>query len=109
MLRSPLGFPLQNGQYWICDTNKGGRYAATDLKAEIDHINTIHGANNYNLRPIIKMRKTWQAQCSVSLKSLHIRGSRPIPGQSGASRAALPKMAGEEWQKIFGPQIPQTL
>jgi tRNA nucleotidyltransferase (CCA-adding enzyme) len=43
------GFALQNGQYWICDTNNGGRYKATAPKAEIDHINTIHGANNYNL------------------------------------------------------------
>jgi len=65
-------FALENGRYWICDTAAGGRYKTTDPGAELDHIDKIHGANNYNLRPIIKMMKAWQTQCSVPVKSFHI-------------------------------------
>lgn len=163
------GFALQSGQYWICDTNGGGRYKATDPDAELDHINKIHGANNYNLRPIIKMLKAWQSHGAVPIKSFHIEllaaeflaqsswrqngwfyydwfmrdffyflyykanttlyapgtyEAMPLGNDwqsrvEAAYRRALKaceyeyidwiKEAGEEWQKVFGPQIPQTV
>jgi hypothetical protein len=162
-------FALQNDQYWICDTNNGGRYKLTDPVAEIDYIDKVHGANNYNLRPIAKMLKAWQAHCSVLLKSFHVEllaaefltqspwrqygwfwydwimrdfffflyykanATLYAPGTNEAmyvgdvwrSRVEAAyhravkaceyeyddsvELAGEEWQKIFGPQIPQTV
>lgn len=65
-------FKLQNGKYWICDTNGGGSYKTTDPITEIDAISNVHSENNNNLRPIIKMLKTWQRNCSVPLKSFYI-------------------------------------
>jgi hypothetical protein len=65
-------FKLQNGQYWICDTHDGGSYKTTDPVAEIDAISTVHTDNNNNLRPIIKMLKTWQNYCNVPLKSFYL-------------------------------------
>lgn len=162
-------FLLQSGQYWICDTHNGGSYKKTDPWAEIQYIETVDQANNHNLRPLIRMLKAWQANCSVPIKSFQIEllaaefiAQSPwrfrdafwfdwlirdlfaymyyrantnimVPGtyeliplgnawqsraESAYGRAAkacdyerdnLVLTAGEEWQKIFGQQIPRAV
>jgi hypothetical protein len=159
-------FLLQDGRYWICDTNDGGRYKVVDPWAEIRYVNWVDQQTNGNVRQLIRMLKAWQDYCSVPLKSFALEllaaeflqqspwrlrdffwfdwilrdffsfllahGSYVVmPGTSDlvnigtewASRAQsalgravkacdyekdnLTISAGEEWQKIFGPQIPQ--
>jgi hypothetical protein len=162
-------FALNNGRYWICNTNGGGCYKESDPWSEVNYINTVDQANNANLRPLIRMLKAWQAQCSVPIKSfqlellaadfisksawrlydffwfdwitrdffayLYHRANTFIcvPGtletiylgndwQSRAETAYRRaekacehekynrvEAAGEEWQKIFGSQIPRTI
>ena len=65
-------FQLQNGRYWICDTHNGGSYKETDPMAEVNFIEAADQVNNRNLRPLIRMLKAWQANCSVPLKSFQI-------------------------------------
>jgi hypothetical protein len=160
---------LQNGHYWICDTNDGGSYKETNPWAEATHIETIDAANNRNLRPLIRMLKAWQIYSSVPLKSFQIEllatafiqqspwrekdffwfdwiirdffaylyhaadtyltipgtSDRIFLGNEWQSRALtaydravkacdyerdnLVLSGGEEWQKIFGLQIPRTV
>lgn len=162
-------FLLQNNHYFICHTNDGGSYKETNPWAEASHIETIDAANNHNLRPLIRMLKAWQFNCSVPLKSFQIEllaaafiqqspwrnndffwfdwiirdffaylyhaadtyitipgtSERIFLGNEWQSRAAtahgralkacdyerdnLILSAGEEWQKIFGFQIPRTV
>jgi hypothetical protein len=65
-------FELQNGGYWICDTNNGGSYKWTNPWPEAAHIDTVDKATNANLRPLIRMLKAWQANCAVPIKSFHL-------------------------------------
>lgn len=65
-------FATDTGRYLICDTNAGGRHEEADPETEKNHIATVHTLNNYNLRPIIRMLKAWQAHCNVPLKSFCI-------------------------------------
>jgi len=162
-------FELTNGKYWICDTNTGGCYKQTDPWAEVGFINTTDQATNGNLRPLIRMLKAWQANCSVPIKSFQLEllaanfiSNSPwrlndffwfdwitrdffaylyhranttlaVPGgvetiylgdkwQSRAETAYWRAVkacddetynrvdsAGDEWQKIFGTEIPRTI
>lgn len=162
-------FLLTNWHYWICNTHNGGAYKETAPQAEATYIEDIDKTNNRNLRPLIRMLKSWQARCSVPIKSFELEllaadfiGRSPwrfkdffwfdwitrdffaylyhranssvvVPGtfesiylgnawQSRATTAYLcaekacryeefnqVEAAGEEWQKIFGLQIPQTV
>lgn len=162
-------FLLQNGHYWICNTHDGGFYKETDPWTEVNYIEGVDKANNHNLRPLIRMLKAWQANCSVPIKSFQLEllaaaflAQSPwrlkdffwfdwiardffaylyhqansfvvVPGtfepihlgnewQSCAATAYyraeracehekinLVADAGEEWQKIFGQQIPRTM
>lgn len=61
-------FELNNYQYWVCDTKNGGAYKETAPWAEIVHIDEADKRNAYNLRPLIRMLKAWQANCSVQIK-----------------------------------------
>lgn len=159
-------FLLQSGQYWICDTNNGGRYVKTDPKAEIGTISASNVSTNRNTTRLIRMMKRWQEHCNVPLKSFMIEllaieflgwwahagesatyhdwmvrdflaflmtkahsfvivpGTYEIVwlGDAWKSRAdtalgrartacdheagGYPCLAGDEWQKIFGPFIP---
>ena len=65
-------FKLTNGNYWICDTNNGGRYKETNPWAEAAHIDNSDKANNSNLRPLIRMLKAWQSECAVPIKSFQL-------------------------------------
>lgn len=62
-------FLLTDGQYWICDTNGGGRYKTTHPKAEIAAVAESDQKTNGNTRALIRMMKRWQEYCSVPLKS----------------------------------------
>jgi len=162
-------FMLQDGGFWICDTNDGGRYKATYPVAEAARIHDSNKLFNGNTIHLIKMAKCWKNDCAVPLSSFHIellavdfinqwphRGHdvfwydwimrdffdwllaqarlgywwRTLPGsgelvylgnewvskaESAASRATkacdferdnLTIAAGQEWQKIFGGEIP---
>lgn len=162
-------FLLQNGRYCICDTHNRGSYKQTDPWAELHHIDATDQANNRNLRPLIRMLKAWQRNCSVPLKSFQLEllaadflpaspwrlndffyfdwitrdffaylyhrantfitvpgtleriylgnewQSRALTAYNRAEKACeyeklnLVEAAGEEWQKIFGQQIPWTV
>ena len=162
-------FRLTDTRYWICNTNDGGSYKKTDPAAEVRYIEEVDRANNRNLRPLIRMLKAWQANCSVPIKSFQLEllaadfiGKSPwrlndffwfdwimrdffaylyhranscvvVPGtfetiylgnewQSRVEtayyraekacrheRINLIDAAGEEWQKIFGQQVPRTV
>jgi hypothetical protein len=65
-------FLLQSGQYYICDTNGGGRYKTTDPNAEIQKVKTSNDATNGNSRDLIRMMKRWQEYCNVDLRSFLI-------------------------------------
>lgn len=65
-------FLLQNGKYWICNTHDGGSYKLADPSAEVRYIEAADLANNRNLRPLIRMLKAWQANCSVPVKSFQV-------------------------------------
>lgn len=62
-------FRLTSGRYWICDTHDGGSYKVTDPHAETANLEKCDAGNNRNLRPMIRMLKSWQEQCSVPIKS----------------------------------------
>lgn len=62
-------FGLTSGQYWICDTNNGGRYKTIDPSAEIKHVRESNDATNGNTRDLIRMLKCWKGYCSVPVKS----------------------------------------
>ena len=157
------------GGYQICNTHNGGSYRATQPWAEVERIDTVNKATNGNLRPLIRMLKIWQEQCSVPIKSfqlelvaadfllqspwrhcdffwfdwivrdffayLYHRANTyvTVPGtfeliplgtdwqsrtQSAWNRAVkacyyeqnnVVAAAGNEWQEIFGSQIPETV
>lgn len=65
-------FALQNGQYWICNTNSGGSYKASDPTAEIKNVKDSNSASGGNTRDLIRMMKRWQEYCNLSLKSFVI-------------------------------------
>jgi hypothetical protein len=62
-------FVLTTGQYWICDTNGGGRYKTTDPRAEIANVSNSNAKTKNNTRDLIRMMKAWQSYCSVPIKS----------------------------------------
>lgn len=162
-------FLLTNGHYWICDSHDGGSYKETAPQVEATYIENIDKVTNRNLRPLIRMLKSWQAWCSVPIKSFALEllaadfisrspwqfkdffwfdwiirdffaylyhranSSVVVPGtfesiylgnawQSRATTAYWRaekacrceefnqvEAAGEEWQKIFGLQIPRAV
>ena len=65
-------FLLQSGCHWICNTADGGSYKLTAPHEERTQIEQVDAANNGNLRPLIRMLKSWQAFCSVPIKSFQL-------------------------------------
>lgn len=61
-----------NRQYWICDTNYGGRYKVADPVAEKSNIEFSEQVTKGNSRRLIRMMKKWQNHCNVPLKSFWI-------------------------------------
>lgn len=60
------------GRYWICDTHNGGSYKETAPWAEVSVLDAADSANAQNVRPLVRMLKAWQANCSVPIKSFHL-------------------------------------
>lgn len=58
--------------YWICDTKNGGSYITAKPLHEVDDIAAADKRNAGNVRPLIRMMKTWQSNCSVPLKSFYL-------------------------------------
>jgi hypothetical protein len=162
-------FQLENGGYWICNTDQGGCYKWTNPWSEAAYIDASDKAVNGNLRRLIRILKAWQTNCGVPIKSFQLEliaaefiaqspwrqydyfwfdwitrdffvylyhranGYVTIPGsaeivalgdewrsrcQSAYARAVkacdfeewnLIQDAGDEWQKIFGTQIPRDI
>ncbi|MFQ5963785.1 MAG: nucleotidyltransferase [Candidatus Scalinduaceae bacterium] len=65
-------FLLTSGQYWICDTHKGGIYKTSDPKAEINRVQISNNATSGNTRDLIRMLKCWQSYCNVPIKSFYL-------------------------------------
>ena len=60
------------GIYLICDSADGGCYKNTAPGDEIARVRNVDQACASNLRPLIRMMKTWQAVCNVPIKSFYI-------------------------------------
>jgi len=60
------------GRYWICDTQNGGSYKETAPWDEASFLDNVDTATLNNLRPLIRMLKAWQTECSVPLKSFQL-------------------------------------
>lgn len=65
-------FKLSGGDYWICDTNSGGSYKASDPIAEQNNVTYSNNASKGNTRDLIRMAKCWQGHRNVPLKSFCI-------------------------------------
>jgi len=65
-------FKLDNGKYWICDTNGGGKYKTTDPDAEASALSTSDTNTVGKTRHLIRMMKKWQSYGTVPLKSFCI-------------------------------------
>lgn len=65
-------FLRTGGQYYICDTNNGGRYKTTDPNAEIAKVKSSNDTTSGNTRDLIRMLKCWQTYCNVQLRSFLI-------------------------------------
>ena len=63
---------LTDGQYWICITKSGGSYKRFDPVAEIENVRRSDERSSGNTRALIRMMKTWQAYCSVPIKSFYL-------------------------------------
>jgi hypothetical protein len=65
-------FSAEDRSYYVCDTKNGGRYVTTKPLHEVDAINSADTRNNYNVRPLVRMLKCWQAYCTVPIKSFFL-------------------------------------
>jgi hypothetical protein len=65
-------FLLNGGQFYICDTNSGGKYKIADPNAEINKVKDSNVATDGNTRDLIRMMKCWQGYCNIPLKSFLI-------------------------------------
>jgi Second Messenger Oligonucleotide or Dinucleotide Synthetase domain len=65
-------FEFQNGQYWICDTNDGGRYVVSDPAAELSELEVSDLANGGATRRLTRILKQWQRHCDVPIKSFQL-------------------------------------
>lgn len=65
-------FELNDGRYWICETNGGGRYKTVHPKAEIDRVQQSNSNSSGNTRDLIRLMKCWQGWCNVPIKSFWI-------------------------------------
>jgi SMODS domain-containing protein len=57
-------------RYLIPDTHGGGSWKTADHTAEIDNVGKSNTRSNGNTCHLIKMMKTWQAECNVPIKSM---------------------------------------
>ncbi|RJF70890.1 hypothetical protein D4Q52_14775 [Rhodopseudomonas palustris] len=65
-------FRASTGQFWMPDTNGGGRWKITDPIAQINYIDGADTAVNGNVRPLAKMMKLWARERQVPIKSFAI-------------------------------------
>ena len=63
-------FLLESTQYWICDTNDGGKFRTIDPVAELGALQASDLTTGGKTRDLIRMMKIWQRVCSVPLKSV---------------------------------------
>ncbi len=68
----PSFLTTTQGIYLICDSGGGGCYKDTAPGDEIAHVRNVDQACASNLRPLIRMAKTWQAVCNVPIKSFYL-------------------------------------
>ena len=69
MVEIAPAFKLENGQAWLCDTNRDGRYKTIDPVAENKSFNDADKQWNRNARDLVRMLKAWQEYCNVPIKS----------------------------------------
>ena len=58
--------------YWVPSTKNGGEYLKTMPLHEVDAIDSADKSNNQNVRPLVRMLKCWQGNCSVPLRSFFL-------------------------------------
>lgn len=114
-------FELNNGRYYICDTNAGGRYKTTDPEAEKQNVTASNTATKGNTRDLIRMLKRWQAYCAVPVRSFWLellavqflstwahRGNGPLY-YDWITRDFFKWFSGMSWQTIFVPGTHETV
>ncbi|MDX3805228.1 SMODS domain-containing nucleotidyltransferase [Bosea thiooxidans] len=65
-------FRLQSGQFWMPDTNNGGRWKPVDPNAELNDVDALDRVCNGNVRALCQMMKLWKREQNVPLKSFQI-------------------------------------
>lgn len=60
---------LQDGRYWICDTNNEGRYKLADPASELKALQTADTVCKGNARQLTRLLKKWQIENSVPIKA----------------------------------------
>lgn len=58
--------------YWVPSTKDDGKYRKAMPLHEVDALNAADKRNNNNVRPLVRMLKCWQANCSVPLRSFYL-------------------------------------
>jgi hypothetical protein len=62
-------FAAPTGQFYMPDTNNGGRWKIADPIAQINYIENADKATNGNVRALSQMLKHWKREKNVPLKS----------------------------------------
>lgn len=108
-------FKIASGQYWICDTNGGGKYKTTDPDAEKRNMTDSNALTSGNTRDLIRMMKRWQEFCSVPLRSfclellaIEFLSTWQYRGKSTVyydwlTRDFFQWLSGKSWHTVFVP------
>ena len=60
---------LQDGRYWICDTNNEGRYKLADPASELKALQTADTVCKGNARQLTRLLKKWKIENRVPIKA----------------------------------------
>ena len=63
---------LQDGRYWICDTNNEGRYKLADPASELKALQTADTVCKGNARQLTRLLKKWQIENKVPIKAFQL-------------------------------------
>jgi hypothetical protein len=66
------GFMLSNGNYYIPDTNNGGKWKEISPETEKNYITNSNRRSNGNTVRLIKLIKAWKYACDVPIRSIII-------------------------------------
>ncbi|MDX8495908.1 hypothetical protein RFN29_30655 [Mesorhizobium sp. VK22B] len=69
MIEVVPAFAIDNGTYFICDTNDGGKWQTVNPARELETLANSDRDHAYNTRRVARMMKIWRDYCNVDLAS----------------------------------------